>query len=41
MSGLIAWGLIVLYWTFDKPEMIIAAGLFGIASEVVACFKDR
>ena len=38
-SSFIAWMLIILYWTYDKPEMIIAAGLFGIAAEIYALKK--
>lgn len=34
MSALIAWICIVTYLLQGKPELIIAAGLFGIASEV-------
>ena len=39
MSSLIAWMLIILYCLFDKPEMIIAAGLFGIAAEISCLFN--
>ena len=38
MSACISWLLIFLYWMSDKPEMIIAAGLFGIAAEI-SCLK--
>ena len=41
MSSLIAWMLIILYWLFDKPEIIIAAGLFGIAAEISCLFKIK
>ena len=34
MSSLIAWILIFCYFCFDKPELIISAGLFGIAAEI-------
>lgn len=36
MSGIIAWILIFIYILTDKPEMIIGAGLFGIAAEIYA-----
>ena len=36
MSGIIAWFLIFIYILTDKPEMIIGAGLFGIAAEIYA-----
>lgn len=36
MSGIIAWFLIFSYIVTNKPEMIIASGLFGIASEIYA-----
>lgn len=38
MSACISWILIFGYYIINKPEMLIAAGLFGIAAEV-SCLK--
>lgn len=39
MSSFIAWMLIIFYTVFDESELIIAAGLFGIAAEICALKK--
>lgn len=38
MSALISIVLMIFYYSYGKAEMLVAAGLFGIAAEL-SCFK--
>lgn len=39
MINLIVWLLIFIYLISSKPELIISAGLFGIAAEISRLFE--
>lgn len=41
MSTCISIALMILYGLYNEPEMLIAAGLFGIAAEVCYLSEKR